>query len=299
MSNNINDQIKPATAAVSLRNCAMIAVLHVCRFSNLRNSKDLATELETNHGTKERKAFNVKKYLIDDDTPTYTAIKKAESAARTAFNKQTLPWEVSGARILAAEAYMDFLQTMKGHRFAYQNAVDAFVAEWPHLVARAQIQLNGQFRASDYPADISTEFGFELSFTPLSDAADFRVDLPQEEITRIQREIEQRQGKLVEEARAELFDRLLEPIRNMAFQLDKKDARIYESLVDNVQAVAKLAKQYNFDKNPKLDELCGRIKTDLAVSTHRLRDSQSLRRQTATRARSIAADLAAFMQGGE
>ena len=171
------------------------------------------------------------KHLIEKRA--FDALNSAMNDARKHHYKHTLAWEDSGARILPAVAYYEYMEEQRAFAERFDTAVSAFVDGYPEYIAAAKGSLNGMFNPDDYPdaGKIASRFAFDTRVSALPQAGDFRVTLNREEITRIQADIDERARMTLQNATQECWSRLYDAVQHMSERLAEPDNRFRDTLV--------------------------------------------------------------------
>jgi len=243
----------------------------------------------------EKDAVRANKSLLGE---TIKPVQVAERAVRAAVNQRTLPWMDDGTRILKGTAFLAFTQSMAEPARNFDAAVEQFIAGYPEIRHEAQYRLGDAYNEADFPtqAKLRDRFGLKLTYLPVPNTEDFRVQLADDEIAAIRRNTEEALRGTVNDAVRNLLDRLREPVSHMATRLrlfrrrsnGKVEHPFRDSLVENVREIVKLAPMLNLMDDPRIAALCADIERHL--TTHdpdALRTSDQLREQVADQADDI------------
>jgi len=225
-------------------------------------------------------------------------VQTAERAVRHAVNERTLPWMDNGTRILKGSAFMAFTEAMAGPIRLFDDAVDAFIAAYPDVKFEARRRLGEAYAESDFPAvcRLKERFGVKLTYLPVPNTEDFRVNLSNDEIAAVRQNAEAALRGTVNDAVRSLLDRLQEPVARMATRLrlfrrtsgGKVQHPFRDSLIENLRAIVRLAPALNLMDDPSIAELCADIERHLAVhDPGDLRNSDALRESVADEADAI------------
>lgn len=283
---------------------AMLAGLTIAQWSARKHDKRVSDKVARDHEAS-ADAGRYNKTLV-----TKEALKEIASIAGEARGHHytnTLPWADNGARILPAANYWDYTQQQRAFREQFQRAVTQFCESYPHYVAEAQTRLKKLFRADDYPtvAELVTKFNYEIAFTPLPSAEDFRVSLGETEEARIRSDIERRLTEATQTAMRDLWERVYNAVSHMRDRLGLYDVHpvsgkvqnpFRDSLVENLRELAELLPKLNVTGDPALDAMRQRLAESLCVhDAQALRDDDALREQAARTAEDILADMAGYV----
>jgi hypothetical protein len=261
-----------------LQDKAMLANLTVRQWSARKRDKDVGQEVEKNHGAKDAGNFN--KLLIDKEAlrPIVTLV----GTLRTTHYDMTLPWGDNGDRLLPSKMYFDYTRAMRDLRDKLTSAVGDFVAGYPAFKQNARKRLGSMYDPEDYPdaSDVGRKFGADLSFLPVPDAKDFRVDLGEDEVATIRADIEAQVAKQQEGAVRDLWRRLHEVVDNIHVRLLEPDAVFRDSLIENCAFVCSLASKLNINDDKALDAIRLDIEHSLThVLPQTIRDDKVVRRR--------------------
>jgi hypothetical protein len=173
-----------------------------------------------------------------------------------------------------------------------------FAEEYPRLVEKARYDLNGLFRDTDYPSPdtIRSKFGFKTRFKNLNDAEDFRVKLGTLEQEAIREQMRLDMESQLGEAMGDVAKRIRKAVEHMAARLraynrtpdGKVENKFHDTLVSNVKELAELVPALNITNDPKVAEIAGEMRSELARwDADSLRESVVLRGKVADKAEAI------------
>lgn len=276
---------------------AMLINLSITSWTARKHDKKITSEVAANHNTSES-AGRYNKNLLPMDSATYKAVTQAANAARTAHYEQTLPWSDEGSRILPAANYIEYSTRLQRLHNEFDNAVAAFIADYPTLQNNAQRLLNGLYNAEDYPsvAELRSKFSFSTKVLPLPDANDFRVSLDEDDVQAIRSEIERNVQDSINAAQGDLYERLFSAVSRMVDRLSDDKAIFRDSLVINLRELCDIIPRLNLTGDANLEALRVRIEKSLAsFEPDDLRDDKALRASVAKMASKVQADMAAMM----
>ena len=277
---------------------AVLAALNVGGWEP-RKKDDDAANIVHKHFHAEKDSGNYNKVLIDVKDESWVRITKARSALRDYHYTHTVGWIHKGAQLLPAAMYLDYNGDIIKLIREYTNAAEAFIAHsYDDLKKDAKIKRNGLYRESDYPskAELVRKFYAEVKYLPVPDAGHVVVDLVNDEVKRIQRDTESMIEAAVEQSRREVWERLYEPVRNMAAALVEPDKRFHDTLVSNVRDMVKMAPSMNLADDKKLDAMVEEVKKNLTkASADSLRNNPDKRAEQAKKAADLAKKMASLM----
>ena len=285
---------------MKLSDRALLVQLNISTWSANKLDKEISAETTANKGAVSGSGRYHKSLLpmceqLDD-------IKKKASLIRTKFYENTLPWGVKGIQILPTNNYLAFMTEFRKEKAEYESLVNRFVPDYPQLVADAQNMLGAAYKPDDYPDvhDIADKFRMELGVMPVPND-DFRVNIADEELGRIQEEVEARVKQASTGAMQEVWQRLYDKVVHMADRLSKLDepkARFHEAVLDNITDLCELLPRLNVMDDPNLEAMRQEVEGKLSgLSKDSVVMSPTFRQTKIDEANDIAAKMAAFMGG--
>jgi hypothetical protein len=279
----------------------MLSSLSISMWSARKHDPDASEEIAARHGAQ----VDVGRYLkILLPKKALADLQKVVSEARQEHYFITLPWDDNGYRVLPASVYLDHTRKMHAHQQRFTSAVEDLCTQFESLVREARVRLGGLFRNEDYPArgELRGKFSFETKVLPLPDAGDFRVTLGDEEKLRIKRQITMAVEASLQVGTRELWHRLYEAVQHMADRLsaykvteEGVEHPFRDTVVTNLVKLVDVLPKLNITKDPELERLSEQVRTSLLVDPKELRQSDSARIETATKAAEIASRMAGYM----
>lgn len=279
----------------TIHNKAMLIKLSISRW-DARKLDKAVTEAAALSFNASADAGNFSKHLIPRDALKH--IQKADSAARAYHYANTLPWEDTGKRMLPSKNYMAYTENMRQFRADFDKAVENFLYKYPFFIQKAQERLRDMYNPDDYPTIDAIRGKFALSFEvePLPFAADFRVDINEEEVEKIRTDLEGRLNHSVESAINDLWVRIDENVTHMYNKLSDPEGKFKDTLVDNVRELVRIAPKLNVLDDPKIDNVCRQMENTLCkFDAQDLRKNEAARTKTADEASKIIEHMSTFM----
>ena len=257
-----------------------------------RASQDIAQKYEVSG-----EAGRYNKLLIAKEE--LKEIQKIANKARIFHYENTLPWSDDGNRILTAANYFTYSSELQKLKAQFEVHVSEFCQKYQTLVSNQVKRLNGLYDLNDYPDQsmIRNKFDFNIVITPLPDSNDFRVNMQEEEIARIQQEISEREKQLLARAMKECWSRLYEVVKHMSEKLNDKESTFRDSLVGNLISLVQLLPKLNIANDQELESMRRQTETRLTQATpDELRNSRHTRKKVAQEASSILDAMAGYIQ---
>lgn len=114
-----------------------------------------------------------------------------ESSARAYIESTTYAW-ARGEFLLPTARFMDFANRMGQYELEFNQAVTAFLNNWSNVMMEAQVRQGAMFNPGDYPdlSDLRSDFRFRVSYRPVTDTNDFRVQMQEEELELLRQKAE-------------------------------------------------------------------------------------------------------------
>ncbi len=284
---------------------AVLVSVNISQWTARKLDKQITDKVNREHNaTKDAGRYN--KLLIEAEH--LEKINKLVSSARQLHYSMTRPWADEGPRILPNALYSKFTDAFRVLKRDYAKAADDFCLAYPSFVQERAKQLNGLFKASDYPHvdEIRSKFRLDITVLPFPDAADFRADLDDDTVADIKAEIQAMSERVVDDAMKHTFSQIVELVGHMATKLHeqtgkankKKGERSFymDSLVNNVRDLAVLLPAFNLTNDPKLKTITDRIVKELCVEdAPTLRKDNDLAKSIAKSADEIVAEVSKFL----
>ena len=292
---------------MSLRDKAYLASLNISQWTGKKQDKEVTREVLHQHRAASD-AGRFTKDLLAGSTALRT-VNAVIGQARTAHARYTLPWAFQGQRVLLAPVYDEYMAEYQKAKIAFDPAVRTFVyQEYTSAVQNARSYLGSMWNAADYPSAqrMARKFKMDVLVTSVPDNSDF-VKLTDDE-DNIRRRLQDATTAAVAAASASVFHRLYanltDPEKGFLVKLANyqgtKEGAFRDSLFDNLRDLTELMPKLNVADDPKLTEMCDRVRAQLlAASPDAVRSSIRLRDTVIRDAAGIIADLARMGYGAD
>ena len=278
---------------------AMLVKLCISQWSGRKKDPRISKETNNFYGAEQTAGYYSKALIAKG---AVQQIQKIVGAVRAFHYANTLPWGDNNERLLPSKNYFDYTSKLREFNHQFSQAVHDFISVYPSYIEAAKTRLNGMFNHADYPAVdcLREKFCFTTEVTPVPDAADFRVDLAQDEVENIRTQIEQQTRKSQAEAMNDLWQRLYGVVQKMADKLVEKDGIFRDSLVGNIQGLTELLPKLNVADDKDLTRLCKDVEQKLCrYKADDLRKDKKARDETAYQARAITESMESYMGVGQ
>ena len=285
---------------MKLSDRALLVQLSISQWSARKYDKRVTQEIAQNFGAS--RGADVGRYnknlLPIDDYLNDVHTKSRE--IRTKFYKNTLPWGLEGAQILPSKNYLGFISDFRQEKAEWEYLVEIFLREYPRLKAEAKrIIPSGMYKEDDYPDvdAMANKFKLDLAVFPVP-SGDFRVELADDELAKIQADVEDRVSQSGSVAMMEAWQRIYTPVEKMVEKLSDPKAIFRDTLVENIQEICSALPNLNFADDPDLEAMRQEVEAKLAnQNPDSLRLDPVLRADKAAEAKDIMSKMGAFMGG--
>ena len=239
---------------------AVLVELNVSNWGASKLDRNVTDTVNANHNAT-RDASKVYKNLVAGST-LCADIAKYAARIRLYHNEMTLPWANKGARLLPVKLMLEYKQHVNNMRITYDGMCNSFFAQYNTIVANAQANLQGMFKADDYPSldEVKQKFGFNLVFSPLPETGDFRLDVANDDLKELQESYEADFNNRLADAVRTPWEKLHKELLAISAKLTDGDAdtdkkkRYHDSLIENPQELCRLLTHLNVTNDPKLEE---------------------------------------------
>ena len=276
---------------------ALLVQLSISQWTARKFDKKTTKEVADSHGVIEVVGRYNKALLPLNDL--LKQIHQTSAAIRQRFYANTLPWGIEGTFILPTGNYLEFMTEFRGYKSKWLVLVDQFCDQYPAIKLEAQKILGNMYDAKDYPDDdqIRGKFKMDMAVFPVP-SNDFRVELSDDELSRIHQDVEARVQGAAQLAMRDAWDRLYAKVTHLAGKLSDPKAIFKDSTIELTRELCDVLTRLNFADDPNLEQMRMEVETKL-VSHHpdSLRNDPILRQDSAAAARDIAKRMEIFMQG--
>lgn len=300
----MHTNITPKSKQKNLQTRVMLVTLSIKQWSARKHDKRVTNDVAQREEASAT-AGRYNKQLMPKEALAF--MQQKAGAARQEHYKRTMPWNDDGTRILSSDGYFEYMRIMREAKRDFELAAADFERNYAKFVEDAKKQLGKLYNSADYPAvdHINKKFGFSISITPLPDASDFRVDLPEEELQTLRSDIEQSIRTTFESAQCDVYERMRDVLGHMVTKLteykpgtkgQRATGTFRDSLVTNVTELLDVLPSLNVTGDAHLNDLRMQVADLLqGVDAQDLRDDDTLRRTTAAEAQAILAKVSDYL----
>ena len=288
----------------SIASSAMLCELSISTWTGRKKDKR-ASEQVTSDNNASAGVANVSKKLLAD-CEELVAIQKLTANIRNLHYGMTMPWSDIGHRLLPTAQYFKYHEQMTAMQNEYESLVDTFLRDYDNEIINAQLKLGDLFDPFEYPTadSLRAKFGFRLSYIPLPDVGDFRVDVGNEATDQLRTEYQSFYAKQLKTAMDDVWKRVYEKLSNMSERLDYTDEYVDEvytdkngntrtrtknkgaktfrdTLVSNVTDMVELLNVCNVTGDSQMSAMANKLDEALrGITPDALREDQHLRAET-------------------
>jgi hypothetical protein len=224
-------------------------------------------------------------------------IHKLTGAIRTEFYKLTLPWG-DGQGILKADAYLTVAPRFGALKTEWQDAVNAFLADYPTLRDDAKILLSSLYREEDYPevSHLRDKFRMDISFGILPAPEDCgKMGMLGDFADVIAQDMAAQYTAREQTAMNEAWQRLHDTVSRAQERLADPQAIFRNSLIENARELCAVLPSLNISNDPNLEAMRQTLEKSLCqYEPDHLRDNPYLRSEVANKMDDILDKMSAF-----
>ena len=281
---------------MKLSDRALLVQLSISQWTARKYDKKATQEVASSHGVATAVGRYNKSLLPMNDYLDH--VHKKATHIRTKFYENTLPWGIEGTQMLPTANYLSFMTEFRKEKAEWEFLVNEFASNYDQLKADAKRILGSLYNETDYPAshEIINKFRMDMAVFPVP-TNDFRVAIGDDELTRIQQDVEERLKQAQSKAISDVWQRLFERVKHMAEKLADPKAIFRDTMVENTRELCELLPRLNFTDDPALEAMRQEVEASLLKHPEALRCDPDLRRDTAAEAKQIMDKMSALMGG--
>jgi len=249
--------------APSISSAAMIvdfnASVYTARKKDVKASEDICRM-----NAAERGMADVRKKLLGN-CEELTAIQKFAANTRNIHYGMTMPWSDNGSRLLPTAQYFRYNEVMTDLQNEFHRLVDEFLDIYEDRILDVQTSLSGMFAADEYLSlsQVASKFGFRISYIPLPDSGDFRIDIGNEAMVAVQTQYEQHYTSAVNAAMKDIWQKLHDNLTTLARQFDVNDEgkgnKLYDSVFDRALELTDMLGTCNVTGDSQMEAMRRRL----------------------------------------
>ena len=255
----------------SIASSNLLCSLNISVWEGRKKDKTIEEEIAHDKGARSRRAASVYKNLFVD-APALEAIKSLRGEARIYINKYTQPWNDNGERLLPCQTYYEEVQAgMEKYAKRFDQLVNVLAANWNTEISKQAFERGAMFNRDEYPSveEIKDKFQFNFTIRPVPLAGDFRVDVGNEALQKLQELYAAETERCVQRAMTDAWQRVKEQVEWVRERMDavlqheegtdedgkkKRRPKLYESMLDTGMELCEILKSLNVTNDPALEE---------------------------------------------
>jgi hypothetical protein len=233
-----------------------------------------------------RDAAKVHKNLMAG-TSARKRIADFAAACRLWHNTQTLPWSDKGVRLIPTSLFFGYKQELNTRKTEFDKMVQNFLYEYPTLINDARANMGSLFNPEDYPSveEVASNFAFRVTFSPVPEAGDFRLDIPTQDLEELSKQYENSFNTRIGEAMGDAWSRLHKVLTAMSDKLTEatgeKEKRFHNTFLTNAEELCAMLTHLNVTKDVKLEQARKQLEEVInGVSLESIKESPQVRAAT-------------------
>src|SRR6185369_2479721 len=266
-------------AAKTIKEKALLVNVDISLWSATKSDSETSRKAELEAGAKTG-TFRGSKNLIDKSA--LTAINSIKNQTCRYVESVTMPWFDNGYRILPSKKYMEFTEKIRTFKAEFTKEIENITDNYALYIDNSRKTMGKMFKLHEYPtvSDIEGKFTFNTAFMPMPDVSDFRIDLNDSEIARLQSDMQANMALAEKNAMNDLFKRLYDRIAKVVERLSDPENSFKDSLFDNLEDLLNLLPEMNITYSKELKEIIKETKTKVLKNPDSIRLDDSLREKT-------------------
>jgi len=287
--NYTNPFAAPSVApAPSISSAAMIVDFNASVWT-ARKKDNKASEDVNNMNAADKGVANVTKNLLGE-CDELRAVQKFAANVRNIHYSMTMPWSDNGSRLLTTQQYFKYNEVMTDLQQEFYRLVGELLDVYEWRVIKAQDKLGTMFNRDEYPTrdSLQDKFGFRVSYVPLPDAGDFRIDIGNEAMTQIKSQYENHYTQAIKTGMNDIWHKLHDNLTTLVRQLDVneegKGNRLYDSVFDRAIELTEMLGTCNVTGDSQMEAMRRQLEQALhGLNLDQIKRSPTLREDTRTK----------------
>ena len=246
----------------TLQEKAMIVTLRTGGWSGRQIDREVSTKIEEEMGAAPNSGAYMKFLLPPEDL---NPVEKIIARAKIWLYNNSYPWSNAGDAIIPVSKHLECQSKMQEFKAELETEADKLEQRYQKRINERQKELGKMFRRSDYPDSIKNRFKLEVSFSPIPDSGDWRVNLSEEEVKRLSKEIEDRNKTFLRDSNKTLTLRLRDVVKEFLTRMQDKDqnskTKLHaDSLLAKIVKVVDSMDEMNLAEDKELNNLSNEIR---------------------------------------
>ena len=274
----------------SISSAAMIVDFNASVWTARKKDRKASDDV-TNMNYADKGVANVTKNLLGD-CDELRAVQKFAANTRNIHYSMTMPWSDNGSRLLTTQQYFKYNEVMTDLQNEFARLVDEFLRVYDWKIMDSQAKLGDMFNRDEYPTrdSLQDKFAFRMSYVPLPDAGDFRIDIGNEAMAEIRDQYATHYTQAIQTAMNDIWHKLHDNLTTLARQLDVnedgKGNRLYDSVFDRALELTDMLGTCNVTGDSQMEAMKRQLEQAFHVTGERslnidqIKNSPSLRDET-------------------
>ena len=285
VTNNVRNSVQQETTTPSIGSSAMLVDVSVSVWTGRKKDRKASDDVTQANFAASGVASVHKKLMAD--CQELVAIQKFVANGRNRHSAMTMPWSDTGLRLLPTTQYFKYHQAMTEMQDEFHRLVNTFLQGYEWEITQASAKLGDLFNRDEYPSidSLRNKFGFRLSYIPLPDAGDFRIDIGNEATEQVKDHYQSYYSAQLNNAMNDVWQRTHKALSAMSERLDytpSEDKKVFrDTLVTNVLDMVELLNVCNVSGDSQMNAARMKLEDALrGVNADALREDAHLRSET-------------------
>jgi len=278
-----------------IRERAVLVKPNISCWEGKKIDRGLSREVAREKGAKADDALAATKKLLW--AKELDEIIKLRNKIRQYVDENTVAWMHRGPRLLASVRLLEFMKGWTELKDQYYRKAEELEQVY-HQRREESMQMQGEELASlsDYPASLIGLFDCSLDIMPIPDVSDIRLDLDEENVKRVQEQMEERFKVMFSNSVADVWARIRDVLQALADKMrvygqdDGVCRKMHDSILGNICQLVDLMPGLNVTQDPELDEMTDKMrKAFCSLAVENLCQDAMLRQDVADEAEGMLA----------
>jgi hypothetical protein len=192
-------------------------------------------------------------------------VRNVENKIYAKHSDLTVPWYFNGVDFLPSKLFLLYTETMRALKDEHTAAVAALVQQYPVYRANRAKELGTMFNTEDYPPPdvLRDSFNIDIRFMPVPEVGDFRVDIENEELAKLEANLKRDLTEAQRLAMHSVWTRIVTVLDHVYDRLSDPEKIFRDSLIDNALQLSELLSGLNITGDPRMELVAKGISTDV------------------------------------
>lgn len=273
----------------------LLADLRVSQWTARKTDKRAAQDVADMNNVEARAGGTYYKSLVACEE--LDNIKTLVNKARAYHYTLTLPWLDTGARVLPATLFTEYIAQMNDFGTQFTELVDDFVQKYPFFRSEAKRMLGNLFNDEEYPRtdELYARFSFKVNYYPMPVGSDIRCHLGDEELEkRVRAEVDANTKAAINTTVIDVVERIRDVLESY-LRATCKDTGITKAFMANAKSLVSVLPALNITNDNRITALYETLKNELTrYSVDEIKTDAETRREAFEAAMKAKGDLAAW-----